>query len=136
MYPFVIPSFNFSLNNFVTSQFSIWMLYIGHHMHTIFYLRFGCDPRNLKQLKDPRRELEVSQIFIFEFFQIWKEDNFDFNLFSPNFSNNKWEKIIWLLQQRRNIGEENFEIKLLFYLNFICYFIRIRENMHFWKLHF
>ena len=25
---------------FVTSQFSIWMLYIGHHMHIIFYLHF------------------------------------------------------------------------------------------------
>src|SRR3989337_1096212 len=53
---------------FVTSQFSIWMLYIGHHMHIIFYLHFGCDPRNLQQLKDPRRELEISQIFIFDFF--------------------------------------------------------------------
>ena len=57
----------------VTSQFSIWMLYIGHHMHIIFYLHFSCDPRNLKQLKDPRRELEISFIFIFEFlFQILK----------------------------------------------------------------
>ena len=33
----------------------------------IFLFAFGCDPRNLKQLKDPRRELEVSQKFIFEF---------------------------------------------------------------------
>lgn len=52
----------------VTSQFSIWMLYIGHHMHIIFYLHFGCDPKNLNQLKDPRRELEISVIFIFDFF--------------------------------------------------------------------
>ncbi len=44
----------------VTSQFSIGMLYIGHHMNVIFYLHFGCDPRNLKQLKDTRRELEIS----------------------------------------------------------------------------
>ena len=46
---------------FVTSQFSIWMLYIDHHMHIIFILAFFCDPRNLKQLKDLRRELEVLQ---------------------------------------------------------------------------
>ena len=50
-------------------------------MHIIFYLHFGCDPRNLKQLKDPKRELEISQIFIFEFSQIWKEDQFGFNIF-------------------------------------------------------
>ena len=48
---------------FVTSQFSIWMLYIGHHMHIIFYLHFGCDPRNPKQLKDPRREWGISFYF-------------------------------------------------------------------------
>ena len=61
---------------FVTSQFSIWMLYIGHHMHIIFYLHFGRDPRNLKQLKDPRRELEISQIFIFEIFSNLKRGSF------------------------------------------------------------
>ena len=42
---------------FVTSQFSIWMLYIGHHMHIIFYLHSGCDPRNLKPLKDPKERV-------------------------------------------------------------------------------
>ena len=45
---------------FVTSQFSIWILYIAHHMHIIFYLHFVCDPRNPKQLKDPQRELGIS----------------------------------------------------------------------------
>ena len=94
---------------FVTSQFSIRMLYIGHHMHIIFYLHFGCDPRDLKQLKDPRRELEISQIFIFEFFQIWKEDQFDFNIFSLQLFPiiNKREKINDFFN-KRGILEKKF----------------------------
>ena len=44
------------------------MLYIGHHMHIIFNLHFGGDPKNPKQLKDPRRELGILLFFIFEFF--------------------------------------------------------------------
>ena len=44
---------------FVTSQFSIWMLYIDHSYAFHILLHFGFDPRNLKQLKDLRRELEV-----------------------------------------------------------------------------
>ena len=58
-------------------------------MHIIFYLHFGCDPRNLKQIKDPRRELEVSQIFIYDHISNFQEDQFDFNIFSPIISNNK-----------------------------------------------
>ena len=50
-------------------------------MHTIFYLHFGCDPKNPKQLMDPRRKLGISFIFIFEFSQIWKEDHFRFSVF-------------------------------------------------------
>ena len=63
------------------------MLYIDHHMHIMFYLHFGCDPRNLKQLKDPRRELEVSQIFIFEFMFKFekKEGQFDFIIILSNY---------------------------------------------------
>ena len=57
---------------FVTSQFLIWMLYIGHHMHIIFYLHFGCDPRNPKQLKDPRRELGISFISYLNFLKFEK----------------------------------------------------------------
>ena len=41
-------------------NFQFGMLYIGHHMHIIFYLHFGFDPRNSKQLKDPRSELGIS----------------------------------------------------------------------------
>ena len=63
--PYLEDEIHLKRGRFVTSQFSIWMLYIDHLMHIIFYLHFGGDPRNLKQLKDPRRELEVSQIFIF-----------------------------------------------------------------------
>ena len=69
----------------VTSQFSILMLYIDHHMHIMFILAFCCDPGNLKQLKDPRRELEVSQNSYLNLFQIWKEDQFDFNFFLSNY---------------------------------------------------
>ena len=77
-------------------------------MHIIFYLHFCCDPRNLKQLKDPRRELEISQNFIFEFFlKFEKRINLILIFFSPIISNNKnkWEKIIWLLKIKRNVGE-------------------------------
>ena len=49
-------------------NFQFGMLYIGHHMHIVFYLHFGFDPRNSKQLMDLRRELGISFIFIFEFF--------------------------------------------------------------------
>ena len=101
----------------VTSQFSISLLYIDHHMHIILILAFGWDPRNLKQLKDPRRELEVSQ-------------------------KNKWEKIIWLLQIKRNIGERilksNYDFSgtlfaILFELEKICIFencILGQKNVH------
>ena len=63
---------------FVTSQFSIWMLYIDHHMHIIFDFAFGCDPRNLKELKDPRRELEVSQKSNFDLSKFGKLDQIVF----------------------------------------------------------
>ena len=51
--------------------------------------------------------MEISFIFIFELSQIWKEDQFGLIFFSPIIFNNKnkWEKIIWLLQIKRNIGE-------------------------------
>ena len=128
----------------VTSQFSIWMLYIDHHMHIIFILAFCCDPRNLKQLKDPRRELEVSQNSYLNLFPIWRKDQFDFIIFSPIISNikNKWEKIIWLLQIERNIGERilksNYDFigilfAILFELEKYCIFencILVQKNVH------
>ena len=61
-------------------------------MHIIFYVHFGFDPRNSKQLKDPRRELGISFIFIFEFSQIWKEDHFGFNYFSLQNKKKYWRK--------------------------------------------
>ena len=44
--------------------------------------------------------------------------------FSPIISNikNKWEKIIWFLQIKRNIGERILKS------NFICYFIQFRKK--------
>ena len=116
------------------------MLYIDHHMHIIFILAFCCDSRNLKQLKDPRRELGISEIFIFEFPQIWKEDQFGFNIFLSNYSSikNKWEKIIWLLQTKRNIGERilksnHYFIGMLFELEKYCILekcILVQNNVH------
>ena len=72
------------------------MLYIGHHMHIIFYLHFGIDTRNSKQLKDPWRELGISFIFIFELSQILEEDHFGFNILLAEYFKyqNKREKII------------------------------------------
>ena len=55
--------------------------------------------------------MEVSQKSYLNLFQIWRKDQFDFIIFSPIISNikNKWEKIIWLLQIKRNIGERNLK---------------------------
>ena len=55
--------------------------------------------------------MEVSQNSCVNLFQIWRKDQFDFIIFSPIISNikNKWEKIIWLLQIKRNIGERNLK---------------------------
>ena len=114
-------------------------------MHIIFYLHFGCDPRNLKQLKDPRRELEVSQNFhIWIYFKFEKRINLILIFFSPIISNNKnkWEKIIWLLQPKRNIGERilksNYDFigilfAILFELEKYCIFencILVQKNVH------
>lgn len=52
-------------------NFQFGILYIGYHMHIIFYCIF-VDPRISKQLKDPQRELGISFIFVFEFPQILK----------------------------------------------------------------
>ena len=110
-------------------------------MHIIFYCIL-VNPTNSKQLKDPRKELEILFIFIFEFSQIWKDDHFDFNIFSLwNISNikNKWEKIIWLLQIKRNIGVRNLKSNydfsdILFELEKYAFFenyIFRPENVHF-----
>ena len=78
------------MNEVVTSQFSIWMLYIGHHMHIIFNLHFVGDPGNPKQLKDPRRELGISFIFIFDFCSNLKRGiTLILIFFPPIISNNK-----------------------------------------------
>ena len=60
--------------------------------------------------------MEVSQNSYLILCQIWKEDQFDFIIFSPVISNikNKWEKIIWLLQPKRNIGERILKSNYLF----------------------
>ena len=55
---------------FVTSQISNLECYALDHHCISYFIAFWFDPRNLKKLKDPRRELEVSFIFIFEFSQI------------------------------------------------------------------
>ena len=106
-------------------------------MHIIFILAFGWDPRNLKQLKDPRRELEVSQKIILNLFQIWRKDQFDFNIFYPIISNikNKWEKIIWLLKIKRNIGERILKSKYDFIGILVAILLEL-ENIAFLKIVF
>ena len=120
---------------FVTSQFSIWMLYIDHHMHIIFFLHFVI----LEILSNSRTQGESWRFHKFSylnFSQIWKEDQFNFNIFSPIISNNKnkWEKIIWLLQQKRNIGERILKSNYDFIgILFAIYWIS--KILHLWKLH-
>ena len=95
-------------------NFQFGMLYIGHHTHIIFYLHFVCDPRNSKQLKDPRRELGISFIFIFEFVSnIEKRITLVLIIFLSEIFHykNKREEIIWLLQNKRNIRGKMLKIK-------------------------
>ena len=65
---------------FVTSQiFNLECYTLSHHALHIF-LHFA-DPRNFTQLKDPRRELEISK-FSYEFPRIMKKrGSFDFIYF-------------------------------------------------------
>ena len=47
-------------------NFQFGMLYIRSSLHSIFYCILA-NPRNPKQLKDPRRELGIFPVFIFDF---------------------------------------------------------------------
>ena len=94
---------------FVTSQFSIWMLYIDHHMHIIFLLHFVVILEILSNSRTQGESWRFHKFSYLNLIQIWKEDQFDFYFFSTISSNNKnkWEKIIWVLQQRE-ILEKKF----------------------------
>ena len=92
------------------------MLYIDHSYAFIFFIAcwilFGCDPRNLKQLKDSRRELEVSyKISFLTLFKFEKWINlistYSFQLFQNN--KNKRDKIKGLLQNRGEMLEKNWK---------------------------
>ena len=51
-------------------NFQFGMLYIGHSCISSFISFPLRNPRNPKQLKDPRRELGISPVFKFDFYQI------------------------------------------------------------------
>ena len=53
-------------------NFQFGMLYIRSSLHSIFYCILTNPQKNPKQLKDPRRELGIFVVFIFDFYQIMK----------------------------------------------------------------
>ena len=87
----------------------------------LFYLIF--DPRNFEQLKDQKRELEVSLKTNFEFFRRWK---FGSNLVSPkkihfHYIKNKIEREDKMTSSKseKKILEIEFGTKI-YLLSFIC----------------
>ena len=109
-------------------NFRFGMLYIGHPCISYFIAFSFCDPRNSKQLKDPRRELRISCFSYLNFIKYWNED-FGFNYFSlrkyfilkytrgDHMNSPKWLKYL----------RKNIKIKYLILFGFYCYFICIRK---------
>ena len=69
---------------------------IAYHIYCILV-----DPRNSKQLKDPRRELGISLFSYLSLLKFWKEDRLILIIFSSNiFYENKREGIKWISQNK------------------------------------
>ena len=102
-------------------------------MHIIFFLHF-VDPRNFTQLKDPRRELEISKFSYLSFLKTMKRGSLDLFILSSNIfpiSKNKKGNNMTFPKFRKNedlINKSNF--------GFFSEFIALGKNACFQKLHF
>ena len=113
------------------------MLYIKSSLHIIFYCIL-VDPGNSKQHKDPRRELGISLFSYLSFLKFWKEDRVILIIFLFEYFlyENKREEIIWLLQNKINIGGKILKSIFSSFWSFFGDFICIRKICIFSKLHF
>ena len=88
-----------SYPRYVTSQFSIWMFIIDHSYASMIYafclhlFYLNSVSRNLKQLKDQLRELEVSQQSIFDLAKFGKLDQIVFKILFQLFQNKERRKM-------------------------------------------
>ena len=112
------------------------MLYIGHHMHIIFYLHLVVILEILSNSRTQGESWRFHIFFIFEFFSnIEKMIILVLIIFLSKYFKyqNIWEEIKWLLQTKRNTGgkilkSNNYFIWILFEILFEL------ENMHFFKI--
>ena len=105
-------------------------------MHIIFFSHFPI-LENFTQLKDPRRELGIfPSSHTWTFLKYQNKDHFGFNYFSsPKIFPIKiiWEEIIWLLQNKWNIGGKRLKSNIWFLSGVYCYFIWIWKKYAFFK---